>query len=73
MTTLLDVLFVRTTPTPGSFALTAFLWTLAVAVAAALVAPNVLRLLRNWLTEADLEQIDDDDLDYLQVDRGEVR
>jgi uncharacterized membrane protein YhiD involved in acid resistance len=72
MTFLLDLVFVRTTPTPVGFLFTVFWWTAVVAIVAVLVGPNLLRLLRNWLTDSDLEQIDEDDIEFLRVKRGEI-
>ncbi|MCR8897262.1 hypothetical protein NWF34_09910 [Gordonia sp. GONU] len=72
MTTLLDTLFIRTTPTPTSFLASAVLWMLIAAIAASYL-PRIAR----WLTDRDLEQIDDDELaddfTFLAVDRGEIR
>ncbi|QLF84192.1 hypothetical protein SEA_PYTHEAS_52 [Gordonia phage Pytheas] len=69
MNTVLDIIFVRTTPTPTTFAVTAVLWMLIAAIAAS----YILRIAR-WLTDRDLEQIDDDDLgdDFMRIDHGVI-
>ncbi|MCX2753117.1 hypothetical protein [Gordonia sp. 4N] len=68
MNTVLDIIFVRTTPTPTTFAVTAVLWMLLAAIAAS----YILRIAR-WLTERDLEQIDDDlGDDFMRVDHGVI-
>ncbi|QAY05786.1 hypothetical protein SEA_VASANTI_48 [Gordonia phage Vasanti] len=69
MNTLLDIVFVRTTPTPTTLVVTAVLWMLVAAIAAS----YILRVAR-WLTDRDLEQIDDDDLgdDFMRVDHGVI-
>lgn len=72
MTTLLDTLFIRTTPTPTSFFASAVLWMLAVAIAVSYV-PRIAR----WLTDRDLEQLDDDefadDFDFVRVEHGVIQ
>lgn len=52
----------------GAVAFLALLWL------AALVLPDVddPDSEMSWLTEADLDDEDEDDLDYVKVDRGEV-
>ncbi|AWN05070.1 hypothetical protein SEA_EASLEY_45 [Gordonia phage Easley] len=71
MTTLLDTLFIRTTPTPTSFLASAVLWMLIAAIAASYL-PRIAR----WLTDRDLEQLDDDELaedfDFTRVVRGVI-
>ncbi|QAY17575.1 membrane protein [Gordonia phage Bradissa] len=69
MNTVLDIVFVRTTPTPTTFVVTAILWMLLAAIAAS----YILRIAR-WLTDRDLEQIDDDELsdDFVRVDHGVI-
>ncbi|AZV00701.1 hypothetical protein SEA_LILAS_50 [Gordonia phage Lilas] len=69
MNTVLDIVFVRTTPTPTTFVVTAILWILLAAIAAS----YILRIAR-WLTDRDLEQIDDDELsdDFVRVDHGVI-
>ena len=69
MNTLLDIFFVRTTPTPTTLMVTAVLWMLVAAIAAS----YILRVAR-WLTDRDLEQIDDDELgdDFVRVDHGVI-
>ncbi|QZD97567.1 membrane protein [Gordonia phage LonelyBoi] len=69
MNTVLDIIFVRTTPTPTTFVVTAILWMLLAAIAAS----YILRIAR-WLTDRDLEQIDDDELsnDFMRVDHGVI-
>ncbi|QYC54611.1 hypothetical protein PP488_gp53 [Gordonia phage Agueybana] len=69
MNTVLDLIFVRTTPTPTTFVVTAILWMLLAAIAAS----YILRIAR-WLTDRDLEQIDDDELsnDFVRVDHGVI-
>ncbi|AVI03680.1 hypothetical protein SEA_CONFIDENCE_50 [Gordonia phage Confidence] len=69
MTTVLDIIFVRTAPTPTTLAVTAALWMLLAAIAAS----YILRIAR-WLTDRDFEQIDDDELsnDFMRVDHGAI-
>ncbi|QFP96834.1 membrane protein [Gordonia phage Mcklovin] len=71
MNQLLDTLFIRTTPTPESFLASAVLWILVAAIAASYL-PRIAR----WLTDRDLEQLDDDeladDLDFVRVDHGVI-
>lgn len=69
MNTVLDIIFVRTTPTPTTLAVTAVLWMLLAAIAVS----YILRVAR-WLTDRDLEQIDDDELgdDFMRVDHGVI-
>ncbi|QDH47651.1 membrane protein [Gordonia phage Madeline] len=70
MNTVLDVILVRTSPIPNSFLIAIFFWGCVVITAASYV-PRVAR----WLTDRDLEQIDDDELadDHLRIVRGEIR
>ncbi|QFG13480.1 hypothetical protein PP501_gp48 [Gordonia phage Powerball] len=71
MTTLLDTLFIRTSPTPTSFLASAVLWMLVAAIAASYL-PRIAR----WLTDRDLEQLDDDELvddfTHLRIVKGEI-
>lgn len=71
MTTLLDTLFIRTPPTPTSFLASAVLWMLIAAIAVSYL-PRIAR----WLTDRDLEQLDDDELaddfDFVRVDHGVI-
>jgi hypothetical protein len=66
MTLLLDVLFIRRPLTPTEFYAALIVWLLVLAIVCTYV-------FQRWLTHADLEQVDDDDLDCLIVDRGELR
>lgn len=72
MNQLLDTLFIRTAPTPTSFLASAVLWMLIAAIAASYL-PRIAR----WLTDRDLEQLDDDeladDLDFVRIDHGVIR
>ncbi|QTF81759.1 membrane protein [Gordonia phage BeeGee] len=69
MSTFLDIILVRTAPTPTTLAVTAVLWMLLAAIAAS----YILRIAR-WLTDRDLERIDDDELsnDFTRVDHGVI-
>ena len=68
MTTFLDVVLVRTTPTSTSLLFAVIFWG-AVIVSAASYVPRV----AGWLTDADLDDETDDDLDFMRVTRGEIR
>ena len=71
MNQLLDTLFISTAPTPTSFLASAVLWMLIAAIAASYL-PRIAR----WLTDRDLEQLDDDeladDLDFVRIDHGVI-
>ncbi|MBR7191687.1 hypothetical protein [Gordonia sp. SCSIO 19800] len=68
MNTLLDIVFVRSAPTPDSFLVAMLFWGAVTLVASSFVPP-----IARWLTDRDLEQLDDDDLEFTQVTRGEIR
>lgn len=70
MTTLLDVLLVRTPPTVTSLFVAAAFWGFVI-VTAAMYIPK----LAAWLTDADLDDDPDvdDDFPHLTVVKGEIR
>lgn len=68
MNTFLDVVLVRTTPTTTSLLFAVIFWG-ALIVSAASYVPRV----AGWLTDADLDDETDDDLEFTRVTRGEIR
>ncbi|QIN93638.1 hypothetical protein SEA_DUMPSTERDUDE_50 [Gordonia phage DumpsterDude] len=70
MNTFLDIILVRTAPTPEAFLFAMFFWGAVTLTAASFVPP-----IARWLTDRDLEQIDDDELtdDLARVDPGRIR
>ena len=71
MNTVLDVILIRTTPTPDSFLVAMLFWGAVTLTASSFVPP-----IARWLTDHDLEQIDDDELTDERVslrDQGHIR
>lgn len=69
MTTLLDVLLVRTAPTVTSFAVAVAFWGFVI-VSAASYVPKIAA----WLTDADLDDEDpDEDFPHLRIVNGDIR
>lgn len=64
MNTILDAVLMR-----GAPPLAAGVWWSAIALVVVSYIPRV----SGWLTDADLDHEDDDDLDHLTVKRGEFR
>ncbi|AXH50511.1 hypothetical protein SEA_RUTHY_48 [Gordonia phage Ruthy] len=68
MNTFLDIILVRTAPTPTSFIFAMCFWgALTVCVA------SYLPRLGGWLTDADLDDEYDDDLEFTPIDHGHIR
>ncbi|QXN74963.1 hypothetical protein SEA_POSH_55 [Gordonia phage Posh] len=66
MNTFLDIILLRTTPTPTSFLFAMFFWG-TVTVCAASYLPRA----AGWLTDADLDD-EDDDFEFVRVEHGQI-
>ncbi|UAJ16228.1 hypothetical protein SEA_MALIBO_52 [Gordonia phage Malibo] len=64
----LDVILIRTTPTAESLLFAVFFWGALALIVASFVPP-----IARWLTDRDLEQLDDDDLEFTRIDHGRIR
>ncbi|AMS03211.1 membrane protein [Gordonia phage Herod] len=68
MNTVLDIILVRTTPTAESLLFAVFFWG-----AVALTVASFIPLTARWLTDRDLDDEHDDDIEFTSIDHGRIR